>query len=72
MLPVTENGMMPDWDFMHDFQFNTEQEILKPTLERLCKRLIISELVGGVNPSVQIGKNLFLARNLQLPLLAAA
>jgi hypothetical protein len=72
MLPVTENGMMPDWDFMHDFQFNTEQEILKTTLERLCKRLIISELVGGVNPSVQIGKNLFLARNLQLPLLAAA
>lgn len=47
MLPITENGMMPDWDFMHDFQFNREQEILKPTLERLCKRLIISELVGG-------------------------
>ena len=39
MLPVTENGELPDWQFMNDFQRSKEQEILKPTIERLCKRL---------------------------------
>ncbi len=45
MLPVTENGKMPDWQFMNDFQRANEQKILKPTIDRLFKRLIINEIL---------------------------
>ena len=47
MLPVTENGELPDWQFMNDFQRAKEEEILKPTIERLCKQMIINEISGG-------------------------
>lgn len=47
MLPVTENGELPDWQFMNDFQRSKEQEILKLTIDRLCKRLIINGIIGG-------------------------
>lgn len=47
MLPVTENEEIPDWEFMNDFQRAKEQKILKPTIERLCKRLKTSNIIGG-------------------------
>ena len=50
LLPVTDNGT-PDWQFMEDYMKQTEQQILKPTLDKLCKRLIINEIMRG-------GKNL--------------
>lgn len=59
MLPIIEGGEIPDWEFMNDFQKAKEQEILKPTIDTLCKRLIINEITGGVNHSVQIGKYSF-------------
>lgn len=47
MLPIIEGGEIPDWEFMNDFQKAKEQEILKPTIDILCKRLIINEIIGG-------------------------
>ena len=46
LLPTTAEGT-PDWQFMEDYMRQTEQQILKPTLELLCKRLIINNIVGG-------------------------
>lgn len=56
LLP-TNDLKLPDWAFMEAYMRQKEQEILKPTIERLCKHLIINELMGGgVIRSVQIGK----------------
>lgn len=46
LLPATAEGM-PDWQFMEDYMKQKEQQILKPTIERLCKRLIINDILGG-------------------------
>ena len=46
MLPATIEGT-PDWQFMEAYMKQQEQAILKPTIERLCKRLITNELMGG-------------------------
>lgn len=57
LLPVTSMGV-PDWAFMEAYMRQKEQEILKPTIERLCKHLISNQLTrGGVIRSVQIGKH---------------
>lgn len=50
-LPVKSGGA-PDWDFMEAYMRQKEQQLLKPTIERLCKRLIEKELInvnGGGN-----------------------
>lgn len=48
MLPVCDNDTsIPDWDFMEAYMKQTEEEILKPTIEKLCKQLIISNIGGG-------------------------
>ncbi len=44
-LPIQANGS-PDWDFMEAYMRQMEQQILKPTIERLCKRLISEELIN--------------------------
>ena len=63
MLPVTAHGT-PDWAFMEEYMRQKEQQILKPTIEKLCKRLIIKDICGGgVTYSALTGKNLFLVRN---------
>lgn len=46
MLPATAEGT-PDWQFMEAYMKKQEQEILKPTIECLCKQLITNELIGG-------------------------
>lgn len=46
LLPATADGT-PDWLFMEQYMKQTEQQILKPTLEKLCKQLITNELMGG-------------------------
>lgn len=46
ILPVTAEKI-PDWQFMEDYMKQKEQQILKPTIERLCKRLIINDILGG-------------------------
>ena len=46
LLPITSEGL-PDWQFMEDYMKQKEQQILKPTLDKLCKRLINNELMGG-------------------------
>lgn len=55
ILPITAE-QEPDWQFMEEYMKQVERKILKPTIERLCKRLIISDILGGVNRCVPIGK----------------
>ncbi len=45
-LPINENGT-PDWAFMEAYMRQQEQTILQPTIERLCKQLIVNTLQGG-------------------------
>lgn len=47
MLPLDLTETVPDWQFMEDYMKQTEQQLLKPTLEKLCKRLIINNIRGG-------------------------
>lgn len=47
MLPVDAQGIYPDWKFMEDYMKTKEQQILKPTIEKLCKHLIINNIVMG-------------------------
>ena len=49
LLPVREDSSI-DWQFMEDYMRQKEKEILEPTIEKLCKRLIDNEILGGVNP----------------------
>lgn len=59
MLPVDAQGIYPDWKFMEDYMKTKEQQILKPTIEKLCKHLIINNIVMvGVNCPILIGKHL--------------
>lgn len=46
LLPIDENNN-PDWQFMEDYMKAKEQQILKPTIEKLCKYLIINEIITG-------------------------
>lgn len=46
LLPVDTNNN-PDWFFMEAYMKQKEQQILKPTIERLCKMLIINDMLGG-------------------------
>lgn len=43
MLPIAADGA-PDWQFMEDFMRQKEQQILKPTLDRLYKQLILRKI----------------------------
>lgn len=46
LLPIQSNNTI-DWGFMEAYMKQKERQILKPTIERLCKRLIISDMSGG-------------------------
>lgn len=46
LLPVCADGTI-DWAFMEAYMKQKEQQILKPTIDKLCKQLIINELGGG-------------------------
>ena len=48
LLPVTEDNS-PDWQFMEEYMRRKETLLLKPAVEKLCKRLIHKEILGGVN-----------------------
>lgn len=45
-LPITTDGV-PDWSFMEEYMKQVERQLLKPTIDKLCKRLIVNELMGG-------------------------
>lgn len=47
MLPLNQEETAPDWQFMKDYMKQKEQDILKPTIEKLCRRLIINNILGG-------------------------
>ena len=46
LLPVDNYGK-PDWRFMEEYMKMKEKQILKPTIDKLCKQLINNELLGG-------------------------
>lgn len=46
LLPVDTNNN-PDWAFMEAYMKQKEQQILKPTIEKLCKQLIINDILRG-------------------------
>ncbi|CCY08627.1 uncharacterized protein BN460_00479 [Porphyromonas sp. CAG:1061] len=46
LLPVDTNNN-PNWAFMEAYMKQKEQQILKPTIEKLCNRLIINNILGG-------------------------
>ncbi len=46
LLPVDANNN-PDWAFMESYMRQKEQQILKPTIKRLCKQLIENDILGG-------------------------
>lgn len=46
LLPVTKENLL-DWQFMEDYMKAKEQQILKPIIEKLCKHLIINEIITG-------------------------
>jgi len=54
MLPITADGK-PDWQFMEDFMRQKEQQILKPTIDKLCKQLIYNQIGGGNTTSSTTG-----------------
>lgn len=51
LLPVTSSGVL-DWQFMEEYMKQKEQQILKPTIEKLCKYLIINNILGGGGKSL--------------------
>lgn len=46
LLPVCADGTI-DWLFMEEYMRLKERQVLKPTIDKLCKQLIANELVGG-------------------------
>ena len=64
LLPVDASDN-PDWAFMEAYMKQKEQQILKPTIERLCKQLITSNILGGggIKRYAPIGKSLSLVKN---------
>ena len=65
LLPICSDNTI-DWQFMEEYMKHVEKQILKPTIEKLCKQLIDSELQGGANCSTLIGKNLYLVLSFPL------
>ena len=61
LLPVCANGTI-DWLFMEEYMRQKERQVLRLTINKLCKQLIISELTGGVNRFAQIGEHFILQR----------
>lgn len=60
MLPATAKGT-PDWQYMETFMRQKEQQILKPTIDKLCKQLIYNQIGGGnTTSSTTSGKRLIL------------
>ena len=60
LLPSTANGT-PDWQFMENYMRQKEQQILKPTIDKLCKQLIYNQIGGGnATSSTTHGKRLIL------------
>ncbi len=47
MLPLNADATSPDWQFMEEYMKQKEQLILKPTIDKLCKQLIINNILGG-------------------------
>lgn len=47
MLPLNKEATAPDWQFMEDYMKQKEQQILKPTIDKLCKQLITNNIIGG-------------------------
>ena len=58
-LPVNVNEEI-DFQFMSSFMRQKEQQILKPTLEKLCKRLIIKDICGGGGEPIRLQLESFL------------
>ena len=52
MLPATAKGT-PDWQYMETFMRQKEQQILKPTIDKLCKQLIYNQIGGGATQPPQ-------------------
>ena len=46
LLPICEDGTI-DWQFMEEYMRLKEREVLKTIIDKLCKQLIINELIGG-------------------------
>ena len=46
LLPVCADGTI-DWLFMEEYMRLKERQVLKPTIDKLCKQLIANELKGG-------------------------
>ena len=61
LLPVCADGTI-DWLFMEEYMRLKERQVLKPTIDKLCKQLITNELMGGVNRFTLIGKHSTLQR----------
>lgn len=61
LLPICADGSI-DWLFMEEFMRLKEREVLKPTIDKLCKQLIVNDLMGGVNRFTLIGKHSILLR----------
>lgn len=61
LLPVTEDNT-PNWQFMEEYMRRKETLLLKPAVEKLCKRLIHKEILGGVNCSALNGNLLVLLK----------
>ena len=61
LLPITEDNS-PDWQFMEEYMRRKETLLLKPAVEKLCKRLIHKEILGGVNYSALNGNILALQK----------
>lgn len=51
LLPADTNNN-PDWAFMEAYMKQKEQQILKPTIEKLCKQLIVNDILGGGGKSL--------------------
>lgn len=45
-LPITDKKEI-DWQFMEEYMRRKENLLLKPAIEKLCKRLIHKEILGG-------------------------
>lgn len=63
LLPVNPLGL-PDWEFMEAYMRHKEQQILKPTIEKLCNQLITNVLSGGVIRWTLNGKRFILQKYL--------
>ena len=46
LLPIQPDNTI-DWAFMEAYMKQKEQQILKPTINKLCKRLVINNILGG-------------------------